>query len=207
MASRICSITSLGLACHARKRRKLFVESADRVRMAVPFARCQVTSSNTGAILLSGQPLRIATPLCNIHLGEFFAPALQQDNCNASSHLLTSRWTSLFHISARRNLNWTGSTPGKRRSNGPFNGRQHFSVRAKEDFWNRVLVGTPPTECRNLSTRSIGYWVRLLCDFRMGVACASYGFRSPLPWPNRWPTKMQTVHLVGMRSDVTGSRQ
>ncbi|CAE7351823.1 unnamed protein product [Symbiodinium sp. CCMP2592] len=30
-----------------------------------------------------------------------------------------------------------------------------------EDFWNRVLVGTPPTECRNLSTRSIGYWIGL----------------------------------------------
>ena len=33
---------------------------------------------------------------------------------------------------------------------------------AKEDFWNRVLVGTPPVECRGLSTRSIDYWVRLL---------------------------------------------
>ncbi|CAE7328171.1 unnamed protein product [Symbiodinium sp. CCMP2456] len=36
-----------------------------------------------------------------------------------------------------------------------------LDARRKEDFWNRVLVGTPPTECRNLSTRSIGYWIGL----------------------------------------------
>ncbi|CAE7760583.1 unnamed protein product [Symbiodinium sp. CCMP2456] len=30
-----------------------------------------------------------------------------------------------------------------------------------EDFWNRVLVGIPPAECRGLSTRSIDYWVEI----------------------------------------------
>lgn len=30
-----------------------------------------------------------------------------------------------------------------------------------EDFWNRVLVGTPPVECRGLSTRPIDYWVEI----------------------------------------------
>ena len=34
-------------------------------------------------------------------------------------------------------------------------------IAAKEDFWNRVLVGSPPAECKGLSTRSISYWVRL----------------------------------------------
>ena len=28
-----------------------------------------------------------------------------------------------------------------------------------EDFWNRVLVGSPTAECRGLSTRSISYWI------------------------------------------------
>ena len=40
--------------------------------------------------------------------------------------------------------------------------RMRPEVSAKEDFWNRVLVGSPPSECRGLSTRSISYWVRLL---------------------------------------------